>query len=520
MQKCLQNDKTVIKNLQWKFNYQLNAANKFQYLFQSDNKFRNARGASAKTAKEATTEQTSDKPWGFPLPTHSLTHTLIATDKLVFNNQFTYVHGGFFLDYQDVPPQGDLRRRRRYLGITDYNDYLTGDRADPNCLFNQQSLSNHTTGFNSRSLDGDVPDGAALARKPKTDGTYFLTNMLGGDHSLKFGVGWRKNPIMTFSHYSGGARAQQQCVGNNRANCGDGATVPVGLGDGLRRAYQAILYRDQLLNNDWWTYNGYIQDSYSRGRLRINGGLRYDWQQSKYLGGCVPNNPLMPDLLPAQCEDATDIDPVTGKKIQSFSNWGPRVSVDLRPVRQRQDVGARQRLVLLRHEDHAGQRARRPVQSARADLGQQPEQRRVQHDGRRLLLDRREPRRPRPGQRADRHPDVEQRAVQPTTGVFAPAGNTVDPSAKIGRTREVITGMQHELMPNLAVGADYIYRKYDRGTTTYIARLPSRARRATRSRQIYTDRLTYTDPVTGHHARRTTCRARAATAPTGLGTIT
>ena len=42
-------------------------------------------------------------------PTHSLTHTLILTDKLVFNNQFTYVGGGFFLDYQDVPPQGALR---------------------------------------------------------------------------------------------------------------------------------------------------------------------------------------------------------------------------------------------------------------------------------------------------------------------------------------------------------------------------------------------------------------------------
>ena len=53
------------------------------------------------------------------------------------------------------------------------------------------------------------------------------------------------------------------------------------------------------------------------------------------------------------------------------------------------------------------------------------------------------------------------------TGVLAPAGNIVDPTAKIGRTREAIVGMQHELIPNLAVGVDYIYRKYDRGTTTY-----------------------------------------------------
>ena len=45
-------------------------------------------------------------PWKLPLPTHSITHTWIANDKLVFNNMFTYVGGGFFLDYQDVPPQG------------------------------------------------------------------------------------------------------------------------------------------------------------------------------------------------------------------------------------------------------------------------------------------------------------------------------------------------------------------------------------------------------------------------------
>ena len=47
---------------------------------------------------------------------------------------------------------------------------------------------------------------------------------------------------------------------------------------------------------------------------------------STYLGGCVPENVFVPTLLPAQCEDATDIDTITGKKLQSFSNWSPRLS--------------------------------------------------------------------------------------------------------------------------------------------------------------------------------------------------
>jgi hypothetical protein len=53
------------------------------------------------------------------------------------------------------------------------------------------------------------------------------------------------------------------------------------------------------------------------------------------------------------------------------------------------------------------------------------------------------------------------------TRVLSPAGNIVDPSANIGRAREGVVGVQHELISNLAVGVDYIYRKYDRGTTTY-----------------------------------------------------
>ena len=129
VQNCLTNDRTVIKDLEWKFNYQLNSSNKIQYLFTSDNKYRNPRGASASTAQEASTQQTSDAPWKLPLPTHSLTHTLILTDKLVFNNQFTYVGGGFFLDYQDVPPQGDCLQSR-YLGPTSGAGPSATDPAD------------------------------------------------------------------------------------------------------------------------------------------------------------------------------------------------------------------------------------------------------------------------------------------------------------------------------------------------------------------------------------------------------
>jgi hypothetical protein len=321
VQNCLATDTTLIKDIEWKFNYQLNAANKFQWLFTSDNKVRNSRSASATTAKEATSRQTSDAPWKLPLPTHSITHTWIASDKLVFNNQYTYVGGGFFLDYQDYPQCGG---NSRYIpGATDPMTYINAGRQSPSCLWNNQYNLNRTTGYQSGSKTASYAT-VRHTTELKTDATYFVSKLLGGDHSLKFGVGYRKAPIQTFSHYSGGARAESQCVGNASANCTSSYVAP-GSATGLV-PYLANVYRDDLLNNNWWTYNGYIQDQYSRGKLRLNGGVRFDWQQSKFTGGCVAANVLLPTMIPAQCQAATSTDPNTGKNIQSFGNWGPRVS--------------------------------------------------------------------------------------------------------------------------------------------------------------------------------------------------
>ena len=66
-------------------------------------------------------------------------------------------------------------------------------------------------------------------------------------------------------------------------------------------------------------------------------------------------------------------------------------------------------------------------------------------------------------------PSVSSSRFDITTGVLSPAGNAVSSDAKLARTREFIVGVQHELISNLAVGVDYVYRKYDNGTTSYVA---------------------------------------------------
>jgi hypothetical protein len=505
VQKCLGNDQTVIKDLQWKFNYQLNGANKLQYLFISDNKYRNARDASATTAKESTSQQTSDKPMGLPLPTHSILHTYIASDKLVFNNQLTYVYGGFFLDYQDVPPQGACEQTR-YTGSDQLYDKGAG------CLFGVQTLSNRTTGVLSRSKSVAYQT-TRHSWEAKTDGTYFLTHVAGGDHSLKFGMGWRRNPIQTFSHFSGNARGQVQCVTNALAGCGDGKSVPVGSASGIV-PYQAILYRDRLLNNDWWTYNGYVQDGFSRGKWRLNGGLRYDWQQSKYLGGCVPANSLVPSLLPAQCETATQTDASNGRKIQPFSNWSPRVSAtyDLFGNGKTQIHGNWSYFYdtkITLADSLGGLSAVNltwgPNQSSGACSTTANAPCWTDANGDTLVQ---------ANELIGTGTSSNSRFVN---GVLVPAGNIVDQSARIRRTREALIGMQHELIPNLAVAVDVIYRKYDRGTTTYTIGFQPGGPNGSLT-ALYVPQ-TYTDPVTNLSAKYYTI-CDGCSRPTGVGNIT
>jgi hypothetical protein len=514
VQHCLSNDQTLIKDVQWKVNYQLNSAHKFAYVFVSNDKIRNHRGASSTTQPEATTQQFSPAPLGLPYPTHQIQYTWIASDRLVLNSSATHVSSEFFLDYQDHQSCGDSEYLTRE---TDPAKYASGPRAGAGCLWNSQALTNRTTSVQSRSLLNSFQS-IRPTWDVKTDGTYFVTHTLGGDHSLKFGLGYRRAPIMTFSHYSGGGRATVQCVGNTLAGCGDGNYAAPGSASGIV-PFAAVLYRDQLRNNDWWSYNGYIQDGYSRGRWRVNGGLRYDWQQSKYLGGCVPANVIRPDLLPAQCEDATQTDANNGRAIQSFGNWSPRVSVtrDLFGDGKTQVHGNvayyydtkitlansltglfTQTTLTWGNNQSTGLCNTNAGGSCWTDAN---------HDG---LM------------QADElvgTPTASSTRYNINTGVLAPAGNIVDPSAKIGRTREGVFGVQHELIANLAIGVDYIYRKYDRGTTTYTIGYQPGGPLGSLSAIYVPAAGGYTDPVTGVNAPYYVV-CQGCSRPSGVGNIT
>ncbi len=76
-----------------------------------------------------------------------------------------------------------------------------------------QVLNNETTGtFRS----GTLSDNHRPTYEARLDGSYFLTNVLGGDHSTKFGLRYRLTPVKAISKTGGGATARIRNNGDQR----------------------------------------------------------------------------------------------------------------------------------------------------------------------------------------------------------------------------------------------------------------------------------------------------------------
>jgi hypothetical protein len=371
-------DITNLKTYNAKLQYQWDRTNKSTFLYFFNDKVRNARGAAPNMPPETTFRQTA--------PVHNIkaSHQWIPGNRLTVEFQgFSMPNGGFRLDFHEDE------------------------------LIDVQGAIDLATNVSSRS--NQMNDNRRPQTELRADANYFLTSVLGGDHATKFGVGYRNNPVGFSAIRGGRARARFR--------------------DGL--AVEADLYRDSNTERSLVQYYGYLQDSYSRGRLTVNGGVRVDYQDDEALSSSVGANPIIPDLLPAveflgadSGVSFTDVSPrlgVTynlsgdGKTILKGNYaiyWGTGITTAqyVTPVGE----------VALRYpwNDLNGDRF---VQRNELNLNQ------------RLNIT------------GNYDPASPASPVSPTT---------VDPNLKNDRTDEFSVGVEHELMENFGVGAAYIRRSY------------------------------------------------------------
>ncbi|MDQ3069195.1 MAG: TonB-dependent receptor [Acidobacteriota bacterium] len=400
---CLASDLTTLNNYNWKLTWAPIANNKLNLQNSWGAKVRTARDASdtrpLETAYRQDAVSSTFGQFGWftgPSPIWKLSDQHVFTDRLLAEVQLAHVGNNFTLTFQE-PGQRDI-----------------------------QPIRDLTTGVWGRSFNEFV----FLRPTDSVDLTtsYFLPATLGGDHAFKLGYRWRNANGETIAHTGGNAEAYVTC--------------PSGISDPLNPACvptYAQIYRDGYTDYKLKTQAAYVQDTYTRGRITANLGLRWDRQSDEALATDVPASPVLPNTLPAIAFPGVDSGVV-------WNDISPRLGLNF-------DVFGTGRTV-----------ARTSYSMYFGQMG--------------------------PGQLAGNLVAVSQvlvrygwtdanadRVVQPgelgstllaKSAAFDPANPTnfrspgaVDPDVKNDRTREFILGLDHELMQGVGVSASYIWRKYD-----------------------------------------------------------
>ena len=252
-------DKTWLASGYAKLNAQLTPTTRAEAFLEYDNKNKWGR------TWYGSTQQSADTLWNQKGPGYIWKGELEQTaGNLYLNLKSIYMNGGFNL----LPVQGvrTADGSGNYL-VRDYSGafYMSGNTDD--------------YGTNRDSLNINIT------------GNYFAENILGGDHEIKFGVDYLTAKTTTFDLYEGNLTL---------AYYGPNALMPNG------EEWAAWLLSDYLINVWMRKFGVYIQDTMTFGKLAVNVGIRYDYEESKVKDAAIPASPWLPAYMPALSVDEID----------------------------------------------------------------------------------------------------------------------------------------------------------------------------------------------------------------------
>ena len=330
----------------------------------------------------------------------------------------------FLLDQGDLFP-----REPRGLSKIEWNRTFS-----PNFFMNAKAAY-YSTGFTLGARDGRVNDqvydfvrneargntnSSDFLRPQKTiqlDGNYFTPGM-GGNHELKFGASWKQTKSSAATIYSG-----------NKTR----AIFNTNLQD------RARFFRDSFAEDSAKYLSAYVGDTFTKNRLTVNLGVRFDKQTAENAPSEVPANPLIPDLLPALTFGGG------GQGIDWF-DVSPRLGLTYALTESRKTVAR------LSFGRFAGQLQNGDVafdspvgnaaflEYAWSDLNRDDK----------IQL---------PEVRFSEGVKDSQNVNPNNPGAIAASVNQIDPNLKNDKEYEIIAGIDHELVANFAVGAAYTWRR-------------------------------------------------------------
>jgi len=288
---CLFGDLTTLKNYNGRFQLQEATGHQTEFSYTFGDKTRTSRGCDAFHPLISCSKQRG------PTIFYTPSHRWIVNNSLTIIAQYTHIHEDWFLGFED-----DSLIDVQAINWVDTSYW---DRS-------KSSASYHTI----RPQD----DGRA-------DGNYFKSNLLGADHSIKFGFAFRRSPVESISSVGGGAVARYR--GQYNFVPGQFITTPTSTtnqqpcvvgGVSYALCNEADIQRDADYNYTLYQRNFYVQDSIKKGRATLNLGLRYDDQHDLATPGTVPANRILPAQLPAIKFPGAD------SKVR-YRDWAPRLGV-------------------------------------------------------------------------------------------------------------------------------------------------------------------------------------------------
>jgi hypothetical protein len=249
---------------------------------------------------------------------------------------------------------------------------------------------------------------------------YFLPGRLGGDHAFKVGYRWRSAHSTSLNHRGGFIVA--------RYNGGEPDS--------------ADIYRDGNAVSHLDTQAFYVQDTITRNRLTLNLGFRVDRQDDASVAAQVPENPVFPELMPS-------INYLGADAGVTYTDVSPRLGFTY------DFTGDGRNILSSSYSIYYGQMGPGELSGQLAATGAVF----VRYPWDDLNAD---------GfvQRGEVNTAVpflsKSTAYDPDNPTSTTSPTTVDPDVQNDRTQEFIVGFDRQLSASTAVGANYIWRDYDR----------------------------------------------------------
>jgi hypothetical protein len=265
-------------------------------------------------------------------------------------------------------------------------------------------------------------------RQVKADVSYFLTTGSLG-HEFKAG----------FQYLKASEFAQTGVPANVIAGHPEVA-VKVGGFVNLYDQPAAGIFRDRQPAIAAKYYAAFFGDTMTWDRLTINAGVRWDKQFGTNLPSTVAGNPSYPDILPAIVYAGRDKD-------FTWNDWSPRAGITYALGTNRNTVV---KASYARFVDGLGT----GVISLTNPLGSSAGAYYPWNDANNnKLVDL--------GEVCTTCPLIANYGYNTSApGDPGTSANAFDPNLKSGKTDEFLVGIDHELMPGLAVGVSYTYRSY------------------------------------------------------------